>query len=81
LDFFVINLNISKIHNLDDKGGSFLQRGTDLHQKGIKEFHPFSLFGSQRHDNKGKQQKEGDENKKAIPSGEEKITYPHQSQY
>jgi hypothetical protein len=67
-------LNISKIYNLDDGE-------TDLHQEGIKEFHPFSLFGSQRHDNKSKKQKENDENKKAVPSGEEKISYPHQSQY
>ncbi|MGO8989168.1 MAG: cobalamin-dependent protein [bacterium] len=70
----IINLNISKIHNLDDGE-------TDLHQEGINEFHPFSLFGFQRHDNKSKQQKEDDENKKAVPSGKEKITYPHQSQY
>jgi hypothetical protein len=77
LDFFVINLNISKIHNLDDKGGSFLKGETDLHQEGIKEFHPFSLFGSQRHDNKSKQQKEDDKNGKGISSEEEKTSYPH----
>jgi hypothetical protein len=77
LDFFVIHLNISEIHNLDDKSGSLLKGETDLHQEGINEFHPFSLFGSQRHDDKSKQQKEENKNGEGFSSEEENIPTPH----
>ena len=69
------------LNGLEDKGGRFLTGGTDLHQKGVEEFHPFSLFCPQRHQDKGKQQKEDDKKGKTMFTKEEKTTYPHQTQY
>jgi hypothetical protein len=61
LDFFVINLNISKIQNLDDQGRNLLGREGDLREKGIQERDTLPLFSPQGHQNQTKQEKNVDE--------------------
>ena len=56
INFFVVNLNISKIQNLDDQGPSLLGRGGDPQEKGIQERDTMLLFYPQRHQNQTKQE-------------------------
>jgi hypothetical protein len=61
INFFVINLNISKIQNLDDQGPSLLGRGDDLREKGIQERDVKLLFYPQRDQKQTKQGENDDE--------------------
>ena len=61
INFFVANLNISKIQNLDDQGRNLLGREGDLQEKGIQERDTLPLFYPQGHQNQTKQEKNVDE--------------------
>jgi len=61
IGLLVINLNIPKIQNLDDRGRNLLGREGDLQEKGIQERDTLPLFYPQGHQNQTKQEKNVDE--------------------
>ena len=78
MDFFVINLNISKIHNLDYQGRNLLGRGGDLQEKGIQERDTLALFYPQRHQDQTKQEENVDEGWNMISSKEKETANRYQ---